>query len=1420
MRLSAKSLLDYVTTLRKEVKPISIQSDFKTVQKKFTDQGIEETAVKQYLEDFKKLRDSRDLGENKDIELWGKKPWDEFKEFVDKTKEEKTKTQEKKLQKIEGAELVFEDEYWFVYKILTYEAAVSYGAGTKWCITQADHWRDYIAQGACFYFLISKVRDASWDLYKIAVKVSDPRLSKSLEYWNAADVKFKPDSSPFQEIYKLAKVSDLKELEKYFSWFQSELPTLEIDWSKPTKVINEEELSRSCDFDLYGVDGSLYIEYSVGNISSSGDKRLTIAYEIDGVDYELKTLHFNEANKLRYYFSAPSFFRRWLDDLDFLKAVNFKLHQKNATRNNIENVLNFLMGANKTSASIKIEADKRTQKNRWQKYAEKEGDNIDDAGYFNFDNFNWSFEANYPLNKFQKRTLENLKKLYLTDKNLNASHGQYTDQWEQKIVLQKEPIAVLVEFQNEVYDIDEGGGILDGNHRIGLFALLKKKTVPAVIGRPKDPAAFYEDWIKPYDGDRKVLADFKTVEKKFKDQDVSAEDIKTYFDRFKKLRDEHRITDTQQKDIDYWGKKPFDDLRHFINQLSQETSKRQTKKNIHKEVQKIKGTKLIAENDQWVVYKVDSYEASEKLGSRNWCIVREQQHWLSYAANYIFYYFISLTLDKEDRYYKIALGVDKEGKETYWDNLDHQTKSVPDLNRPHFKAKFDFSDLSEELQIERVNLNGLCIDFIKDPSREVQLAAVQNTYEALRCIKDPSEEVQLAAIAAHPGASRFIASHPLKILSEKVQLAILERDCSLIEFIKKPCEKAKIKAVEYFGSGAFNYVEPSSSLKKLAQERDEEVVRKNPHLIKFMPNQTEELQLIAVQSSPDSIIMIKKPTKKVQLEAVKRDGRLIDYIKDPSYEVQLEAVKQSGGAIVYIKDPTLELMRIAVEKSPHWINSIKDPPEEIQLLAVKQTPKVIKYITKPSEKVQLAAIDAIKGVEDGVLIATDELLELVEAFGFVYRRSAYPIKMSENVQIALTKKYPGLVTLYVDDKDISEKVKKLSETTRSELEEKREARKWKEKVTSDFKSVQKKFTDKGIDKDTVKKYLDDFKILRDQRDLGENKDIDQWGKKPWNEFKEFVNQLKETKSKSVQKKIKKSEGAELVMEDDDWFIYRIITHEAAQLYGSGTKWCITDANGEHWRKYVREGSCFYFLISKKADSKSTYYKMAAQVDDNDDVILWNAIDQRLGRIDDPRLSNLVYDLPDYDFPQFQPDKGETVDTSELKGLIEKEVEKLDEERRKITPEIEEKMKSRKLGFIINPDSKLKLKLKKLIELCGLSGESPWLKDFPFPFTDIGEIKFLTTKKNWNEIASVAVTENQFDLSESICEAIDKLPPYSLDELALEVPIYKTHYDPSWGISFDYTDRFALILDEDLLDKKIKELENEENKENNKENKAN
>lgn len=162
-------------------------------------------------------------------------------------------------------------------------------------------------------------------------------------------------------------------------------------------------------------------------------------------------------------------------------------------------------------------------------------------------------------------------------------------------------------------------------------------------------------------------------------------------------------------------------------------------------------------------------------------------------------------------------------------------------------------------------------------------------------------------------------------------------------------------------------------------------------------------------------------------------------------------------------------------------------------------------------------------------------------------------------------------------------------------------------VEEDFKTTAIKFKNQGGSPEEVDAYLSDFKDNKQKITHASQKDIDRWSN--WEQFKRFVDELKKKKTKSQAKKEKKLEGATLVGEDKYWRVYRISSHDAACMYGSGTKWCITEPGGGHWENYSKGNDVFFFYISKRLPPSSKWYKIAMQVHANGDKTYWDAKDE-------------------------------------------------------------------------------------------------------------------------------------------------------------------------------------------------------------------
>ena len=115
---------------------------------------------------------------------------------------------------------------------------------------------------------------------------------------------------------------------------------------------------------------------------------------------------------------------------------------------------------------------------------------------------------------------------------------------------------------------------------------------------------------------------------------------------------------------------------------------------------------------------------------------------------------------------------------------------------------------------------------------------------------------------------------------------------------------------------------------------------------------------------------------------------------------------------------------------------------------------------------------------------------------------------------------------------------------------------------------------------------------------------------------------KQSKSK-IDKEIKLKD-AEKIYEDDNVLIIAPLTHNAARLYGSGTRWCIAEKTPKHWNTYNKKVK-FYFILSKVLPESNPLYKVAIAVYPNGNKEVYNAEDTEIN-IDRLNLSDDILNL--------------------------------------------------------------------------------------------------------------------------------------------------------------------------------------------------
>jgi hypothetical protein len=113
---------------------IFVESTYDDAFRKWKNQGISETDIELYLDNFKILKNRNILkGAEADISPWIKRNFSEFKQFVDlKNKNLEQKNIMKQTQS--DAKKIFENNLVIIICPNTLEASQKYGANTKWCI--------------------------------------------------------------------------------------------------------------------------------------------------------------------------------------------------------------------------------------------------------------------------------------------------------------------------------------------------------------------------------------------------------------------------------------------------------------------------------------------------------------------------------------------------------------------------------------------------------------------------------------------------------------------------------------------------------------------------------------------------------------------------------------------------------------------------------------------------------------------------------------------------------------------------------------------------------------------------------------------------------------------------------------------------------------------------------------------------------------------------------------------------------------------------------------------------------------------------------------------------------------------------------------------------------------------------------------
>jgi hypothetical protein len=142
--------------------------------------------------------------------------------------------------------------------------------------------------------------------------------------------------------------------------------------------------------------------------------------------------------------------------------------------------------------------------------------------------------------------------------------------------------------------------------------------------------------------------------------------------------------------------------------------------------------------------------------------------------------------------------------------------------------------------------------------------------------------------------------------------------------------------------------------------------------------------------------------------------------------------------------------------------------------------------------------------------------------------------------------------------------------------------------------------------------IQDFEDLS-QRNLLENKDI-----YTYESNQDIIEAVKTAKEKITRSEVKKKE-TEVLFEDNRWLVVYPLSVRSSNLYGKGTKWCVSSEDnnyGKYYKQYTENGSLVFVIDKKVKESEyrtNDLAKVAFHNDKkkNDGITLWDIKDKQM-----------------------------------------------------------------------------------------------------------------------------------------------------------------------------------------------------------------
>lgn len=275
---------------------------------------------------------------------------------------------------------------------------------------------------------------------------------------------------------------------------------------------------------------------------------------------------------------------------------------------------------------------------------------------------------------------------------------------------------------------------------------------------------------------------------------------------------------------------------------------------------------------------------------------------------------------------------------------------------------------SKENIMRAIEKYPLYLQYVEEQDTDMAIAAVSRYGNALEYVKDQTEEICMLAIENDKPFN--VTSHfqdPL--YAQEFAFSTIDRSyCNPLRYVKKQTYEMALKsvtrnpisivdvhditldlaAIAMKDKGAIDLI-PQEFLEQLITE---DVIAKDPPMISFLENPTENMIRLAIKEFPDAAAFA---PRHMLDELYEMNPRIVSYLEDPpetfileephlDQPIGMEELKQNVHLIERVSNPTIEMVDYALSVDIRTVCGISTLTETQKWTVIRKDPYYARYI--------------------------------------------------------------------------------------------------------------------------------------------------------------------------------------------------------------------------------------------------------------------------------------------------------------------------------------------------------------------------------------------------------------------------------------------------------------------------------------------